>query len=751
MPKSTRRGFLIAGAAIGGTVAGALALGVGFLSTVDTDGYDSVLNADGSVGVTAWVTFFPDGRIVFNVPRLEMGQGVFTSLPMLIAEELEIDLSDEKVSVEHPSENLPVYANLVLALRKRPEDISGAADWLGKKIYSFVPFIGTGGSTSVVDAYTPLRKAGAVAREMFVTAAAQHWGAQPKDCFANKGMVRHIPTGMSVNYTDLLERVAEVTPRGDVALKPVDRFSVIGNPVQRLDIPAKTRGEATFGMDVVLDGMKYAAVKHCPVFGGTVVSYDDSAARQVKGYVKTVNLGNAVAVVADSYYRAKQAAELVDVSYDVGDQASLTSKEISEHLLDAVANNPGHVFVGDEGMDTMLATGDLVEAYYDVPYLAHACMEPMNTTALVKDSVLEIWSGTQVPIAMEWAGTEVPDGVEKVIGHTVFAGGGFGRRAEKDFIVQAVKVAAAVPGVPVKTIWSREEDIQHDMYRPAAAARVRAILDERGMPAALDFKVALQNVSLSFSRRNMPIEQGGDSDPMNVEGALHIPYNLPARRVAAAGIDLPVPVGNWRSVGHSQNSFFFESFIDELAHKAGTDPMMYRLSLLAGNARTTKLAEQLAAHARWGAPKAENQGRGIAIHSSFRSTVGLVIDISETDGLVKIDKVTCVVDCGRVVNPDTVVAQMEGGIIYGLTAAMFGEITIDKGRVAQSNFPDYPMMQLHQTPEINVHIIESNELPGGVGEPGTPPAFPALANAYFDLKGQRLRSMPLSKHGVEFL
>lgn len=249
----------------------------------------------------------------------------------------------------------------------------------------------------------------------------------------------------------------------------------------------------------------------------------------------------------------------------------------------------------------------------------------------------------------------------------------------------------------------------------------------------------------------MPIEQGGDNDPMNVEGALHIPYNIPARRVCAAGIELPVPVGNWRSVGHSQNSFFFESFIDELAHQAKVDPMMYRLSLLAGNARVTNLVQQLAAHSRWGAPKGDNQGRGIAIHPSFRSTVGLVIDISEQNGLTKIEKVTCVIDCGHVVNPDTVVAQMEGGIIYGLTAAMFGEITIDGGRVEQSNFPDYPMMQMHQAPEINVHIIESDELPGGVGEPGTPPAFPALANAYYDLKGERLRSMPLVKHGVEFL
>jgi isoquinoline 1-oxidoreductase beta subunit len=751
--KATRRGFLVAGAAVGGTVAGALALGVGFLSTVDTEGLGASVRDDGRIGLTAWITIHPEGAIIFNIPRLEMGQGIHTAMAMLIAEELDIDLVDPRVVVEHARENLPVYANMVLALRKRPEDISGAADWIGQKIFSLVPFIATGGSSSIVDAYTPLRRAGAVAREMLISAAARNWEVDRADCLAKKGHILHIPSGLSVSYGDIAAAAAEEKPNKDIKLKATSGQTVIGKPVPRVDIPAKTRGEATFGIDVQLDGMKYAAVVQSPVFGGRVANYDESAAKEVRGYIKTVDLGDGVAVVADSYYRAKEASALLDVSYDLPTGAkSLDTTSVRTALQQALDNDPGHVFVDDGGIDELLqAGGDTHRVTYEVPYLAHACMEPMNATAFLNGNIMEIWTGTQTPLAMDWAVADVLDDVDEVLGNTVFAGGGFGRRVEKDAIVHAVKVAATMPGVPVKAIWTREEDMQHDVYRPAVAANLEAVLDSDGRPAALDYKIALQSVGLSFSRRNMPIEEGGANDPGNVEGALHMPYTLGSRRIASAAIENPVPVGNWRSVGHSYNSFFVESFIDELAMKAGQDPMAYRLGLLAENKRMTALAQQLAAHSRWGASVAENEGRGIALHPSFRSLAGLVIDISKQGDMVKIDKVTCVVDCGRVINPDTVAAQMEGGIIYGLTAAMFGEITLTDGQVDQANFPDYPMLHMHQCPEINVHIIESDELPGGVGEPGTPPVFPALANAYYALTGERLRSMPLVKHGIEFL
>lgn len=749
MAKLSRRGFMIGGAAVGGTLVGAMAIGVGFLSTVDTEGLDPSVNEDGSIGLNAWVTIEADGKITFAIPRNEMGQGVFTSMPMLIAEELEVDLNDPNVSVVHPQENLPVYANMVLALRKRPEAISGAADWLGQKIFSLVPFIATGGSTSIVDAYTPLRRAGATAREMLIAAASRKWGVAAGDCYAEKAHVIHRPSGNRASYGELAALAAEETPNSKPKLKPASEFKLIGQPQQRLDIPAKTRGEAQFGIDVELEGMLYAAVVQCPVFKGKVVKFDDSDARQVKGFRKTVNLGDAVAVVAENFHYAKKAAELLNVEFDKCGNGAISSADISTELHRALEQDEGHRFVDDAGVDVAFSKGKSVEATYEVPYLAHACMEPMNATAVVQGTHAEIWTGTQTPMSMQWGGQDL--GLESIDGHVMLSGGGFGRRVEKDIVVHAVKVAQAFEGTPVKTVWTREEDTQHDVYRPAVAARVAAAVDEKGAPKAIDYKVALQSVGLDFSRRNMPIEDGGSHDPGNVEGASHMPYGIPNKRVSSAAIEVPVPVGNWRSVGHSYNSFFLESFVDELAVNAGVDPMAYRLGLLSGHERLTKLAQKLAVESAWGAPTAKNEGRGIAIHPSFRSFVGQVIDISEADGLIKIDKVTCVVDCGQVVNPDTVKAQMEGGIIYGLTAAMFGEITIHGGRVEQGNFPDYPMLQMHQTPEIEVFIMENGELPGGVGEPGTPPVFPALANAYFNLSGKRLRSMPLAKHGVEFV
>jgi len=747
MVKFSRRGFMIGGAAVGGT----LALGVGFLASVDTDGLGSVVRSDGVVDLNAWVTIHPDGQIVFSIPRNEMGQGVFTSLPMLIAEELEVDLNAANVSVVHPTENLPVYANFVLALRKRPEMLSGVGDWVGKKIFGLVPFIATGGSSSIVDAYTPLRRVGAAAREMLISAAAKKWGVVKLDCYAENAHVVHRPSDRRLSYGELAAAAAAERPNKNPKLKPVSEHKLIGTAQPRLDIPEKTRGEAMFGIDIELKGMLYAVVVQSPVFGGTVLSVDDEAARKVKGYHKTVDMGDGVAVVAENTFYAKKAAALLKIEFDTHGNENLNSVGISALLHGALDGGETHVFEETGKFETVLAAGEPFEATYEVPYLAHACMEPMNATAVIRDGHAEIWTSTQTPLSMQWAADRNIEGLKSVTGHTMLSGGGFGRRAEGDMVAHAVKVAAAMPGIPVKTIWSREEDIQHDMYRPAAVAKIKAAIGDDGRPLALDYKVALQSVELSFSRRNMPFESGGLNDPGSVEGAHHMPYAIPAKRISNANIDIAVPVGNWRSVGHSFNSYFVESFIDELAAKAAVDPMLYRLGLLAGHKRMTALVEKLAERSRWGAPVGRGRGRGIAVHPSFRSFAGQVVDISmQDDGAVKIDRVTCVIDCGQVVNPDTVVAQMESGIIYGLTAAMYGEITLEDGRVQQSNFPDYPMLHMHQTPDIDVHIMENGELPGGVGEPGTPPVFPALANAYYALTGDRLRSMPLVKHGVVF-
>lgn len=747
MVKFSRRGFIIGGVAVGGT----LALGVGFLATVDTDGLDPYVGSDGSVHLNAWVTIYKDGRIVFSIPRNEMGQGVFTSLPMLIAEEMEVDLDDANVSVEHPTENLPVYANFVLALRKRPEMVSGAGDWLGKKVFGLVPFIATGGSSSIVDAYTPLRRVGATAREMLISAAAKSWSVSKSECYAEAGHIIHKPTGQGLAYGDLAEAAAHEKPNKSPKMRSPADFKLIGRPQKRLDIPAKTRGEAKFGIDTLVEGMLYAYVLQSPVFGGTVVSIDDGEARKVKGYRKTVNMGDSVAVVAENTYYAKKAVGLLKVEFDSHGNEKLNSETIHAMLHSALDSGDTHVFSQTDNFEEKINSGRVFEATYDVPYLAHACMEPMNATAVIRDGHAEIWTSTQTPLSMKWGADRGVDDIKSVVGHTCLSGGGFGRRAEGDMVVHAVKVAAALPGIPVKTIWSREEDIQHDMYRPAVAAKIKATIGDDGKPKAIDYKIALQSVGLSFSRRNMPFEEGGLKDPGSVEGAEGMPYAIPAKRVSNANIDIAVPVGNWRSVGHSFNSFFVESFIDELAVESGIDPLIYRMGLVAGHKRMSPLVEKLAELARWGGPVEKGKGRGVALHPSFRSFAGQVIDISMTEtGAVKVDRVTCVIDCGQIVNPDTVVAQMESGIIYGLTAAMYGEITLDGGCVVQSNFPDYPMLKMYQTPEIEVHIMKNGELPGGVGEPGTPPVFPALANAYFSMTGRRLRSMPLAKHGVEF-
>lgn len=748
MVKLSRRGFMIGGAVVGGTLAAGMAIGVGFLSGVDTDGLEGMKREDGTLAMNAWVRITPEGEIIFAIPRTEMGQGVFTSLPMLIAEELEVSLDAPNVKVIHPTENLPVYTNYVLALRKRPEEMGGLGDWLGKKIFSLVPYIGTGGSTSVVDAYTPLRRAGAAARSMLNKAAAQTWGVAPSGCYAEDGHVINRASGARLSYGELAELAATMKPDLKAPLKARKDFKLVGTPQARIDIPAKTRGEAVFGVDVVLPDMLYATVVQSPVFGGSVAAVDETVAMAVKGVHKVVNLGNAIGVIADSYYYAKRAADLLTVTFTGGD-TGFSSRDASAALNMAVDAGETYVFEEHGDVDAVLGEGDLIEARYETPYLAHACMEPMACTALYKDGKAELWASSQAPLTMEWAANRHVDTPNGIVCHTMLTGGGFGRKVEIDVGSQAIQLAAAMPGRPVKLIWSREEDIQHDMYRPAAVARMRATLGADGSPKAVDYKLGIQSVMLDFSRRNMPMEDGGITDQGSVEGAVHHPYGFKARRIANSTVELPVPVGNWRSVGHSNNAFFMESFVDELAHAAGVDPFSYREQLLAHDARLSAMMARLREASGW--DNKDGKVRGVAFHPSFRSFVAQVVEIS-VDGQkgLRVDRVTCVVDCGVTVNPDTIRAQMEGGIIFALSAAMHGEITIEGGRVVQDNFPSYDMVRMYDAPEIDVLIMENEEAPGGVGEPGVPPLFPALTNAIYAANGERIRTLPLKKHGYWF-
>ena len=746
MSKLTRRVFLFTGTAVGA----GLALGAGYLSTIDTDGLAGGDGHNGAAKLNAWVEIRPDGKIRIAVPRAEMGQGIYTGIATLIAEELEISLDAKTVIVEHPDELLPVYTNFVGALNKRPEDMSGPIDWVMKKAFASFPFILTGGSSSIVDGYHSMRVAGATARTMLVEAAAARWGVAPDTCKAEAGRVLHAASSRSLSYGEVAQDAAKRTPPSNPKLKTQDEFKLIGKDVvQRVDIPDKTRGTAMFGIDVELPNMLVATVVQSPVFGGKVKSIDSTAAMALPGVKKVVDLGNAVGVIGETYYHARKAAGVLKIEWDEQGHGELSTAQISAAYQKALDGGKPYVARNDGDVDAALKAGQVVEAVYETPLLAHACMEPMNTTALWKDDKFEIWSPNQSPTVVRWGALKANDKAKDVIVHTTIMGGGFGRRADNDMIRASAQLALAMPGVPVKMVWSREEDIQHDAYRPSAVFRARGVVGADGKPTAIDFRNATQSAALSFSRRNLPFEMGGDSDPANLEGAVEIPYAVPNVRVATTTMETLIPLGFWRSVGNSNTGFFVESFIDELAVAAKADPMDFRRSLLAHDARRLAVADMLKEKSGW-ATKLEGtgRGRGVALHSSFRTHVGEVAEVTVgADGAVKVDRVVCVVDCGQVINPSIVEAQVEGAVIFALSALAFGEITMEKGRVVQGNFDRYDMVRMAQAPKTEVHIVPSRELPGGIGEPGTPPLFAAVTNAIFAATGKRVRKLPLSGQG----
>lgn len=748
MKKITRRVFLLAGA----TAAGGLAIGTGYLASLDTNGLSGRVDTDGTVKLNAWVHVRPDGKLVLAVPRIEMGQGVYTSLPMLIAEELDIALDDPNVVIEHPAELLPAYSNFTVATFKRPELSGGPLDWTMRKVAALFPYIGTGGSTSVVDGYQSMRQAGATAREMLKRAAAARWGVDVNALSTVNGYVVNQNKDERLAYSALAAEAASVDAPKEVPLKTRDEWRLIGQSIPRVDMPDKSEGAPLFGIDVTHEDMLYASVVNAPVMGDTVLSYNEEEIGRLPKVVSTLNLDTGVAVVAETYYHAKQASDALKIEYADGGNRTFGDQDVLKALDNAFVAGKTHVAESQGDISVLANNDDLVTAEYSLPYLAHACMEPMNCTALYEAGEVKMWGPVQTPLALKWAADKHVEDLKSFTGQVTYAGGGFGRRAEMDYSFQAMRIAKANPGRPVKLIWSREEDVQHDFYRPAAKAKFRAKLTADGKPQALAVNVAVQSVNLSFSKRNLPIPQGGANDPLNVEGLVESPYAFANVEVIAHDVDSPVPVGNWRSVGHSNNAFFMESFIDELAYAAGQDPLDYRATLLAHDARASRLVEKLKSLSEWqGAKittaKGEKSGRGVAVHASFRSLVGQVVDVTVIEDTVRVDKVSCVIDCGTVIHPDTVIAQMESGIVFALSAAAFGEINFASGRVQQSNFHDYRMVSMQQCPVIDVHIMENQELPGGVGEPGTPPFFAALTNAIYAATGRRLRELPISKNG----
>jgi isoquinoline 1-oxidoreductase beta subunit len=726
-----------------------LAVGFGYLATIDVEGLrPTPLEGDQPVRLNAWIEVLKDGHVRVAAPHTELGQGIHTGLAMLVAEELEVPL--DRIMVEHPVKPLPVYANFVLALEKRPEEMTGAFDWVGRRLIGAIELIATGGSTATIRNYVPLRQAGAVARDLLQRAGAAQFGVMPSAVKAEAGAIVDPRSGRRLGYGTLAAAAALLSPQGIPPLKPRAQWAVIGRDAPRLDIPGKVDGSARFAIDQRPAGLLHASVVRPPRFDGTIESLDTTAAAAMPGVVKVVTMDNEAGVIAETSWQAMQAAERLAIRFGGGDKPGVSSVQILDAMRAAVEDRePGHVFSDRGDVDVALADEADFEATYETPYLAHATLEPQSAVALDDGETIKFWSGAQSPMPMLQAARAVGRTAET---HVTLAGGGFGRRIEGAVLQQAARLAASVPGRPVLVVWRREDDLRRGPFRPAAVARLRAAIGPGMKPRALKAVVATQSVLLGYSSRNMPFATGGAHDRGNVEGLADLSYDIPNILIAAKHVDTPVPVGFWRSVGHSNTAFFVESFIDELAHRAGADPLRYRMDLLAKDARFRHLCKALGEAAQWSGPGSGNgRGRGVAIHASFRSYVGQVVDVAVTpEKAVKVERIVAVIDCGQTINPQQVRAQLEGAIVFALSAAMTGEITIENGAVTNSNFHDYPMALMKDVPAIETVIIDSAEPPGGVGEPGTPPLFAALANAVFAATGERVRALPLSRHGYRF-
>lgn len=662
----------------------------------------------------AWIRVDAEGDVTVMVDRSEMGQGVATALPMLVAEELEVPL--ERVAFEFAPAG-EEYTNPMFGMQ------------------------GTGGSTSVRAAWEPMRKAGAAARTMLVEAAAERWDVDAAACRAEAGEVVHADGDRRTGYGELTEAAAARPVPEDPPLKDPADFTLLGTARPRLDTPPKVDGSAAFGIDVRPEGVLIGRVARCPVFGGTVAELDDAAARRVPGVREVVDLGDRVGVVADHYWAAQKGLEALDVTWDEGEWADQSSKAIAATFREA-AGRPGAGARSDGDADAALRRAERVrEAAYDLPYLAHATMEPMNATADVRSDACEIWAPTQFQTGCVMAGSQIAGVPEdRVTVHTTYLGGGFGRRFETDFVQDALELSKAA-GAPVKAVWSREDDVRHDYYRPASHHVLRAGVDGDGDPVAWTHRLVVP----SIMERVFPDTFQDGLDTEAVEGAVGMPYAVPNVAVDYHHVDVGVPVGFWRSVNHTHNAFVVETFVDGLAREADRDPVEYRLGLLDDAPRHLRVLERAAEAADWGSSLPEGRARGVAVWESFGSHVAEVAEVSlDGDGLPRVHRVTCVVDCGPTVNPSIVRAQMESAIVYGLTAALYGEITIEDGRVQQGNFDDYEMLRFDEMPEMDVHIVTDGQTEvGGVGEPGTPPIAPAVANAVRSLTGEPVRRLPI--------
>ena len=656
-----------------------------------------------------WIRISSDDTITLIVPSSEMGQGVNTSLPMIIAEEL--DANWESIRTETAPANSDY---------KNPE--------------GFGPQ-NTGGSNSVKGFWNLLQETGAAAREMLVTAAAQKWNVPLEECDTKLGNVIHKNTNKKLSYGNLAVAASKIEVPSSPTTKSKEKYSLVGKSIQRIDVPEKVTGAAKFGIDIRLPEMLFATVRQSPIFGGKILSLDEVAAKAIRGVKAVVPVPNGIAVVADNTWRAKKGMDALNPQFTGGETTKLSSQNIHNKLITAL----------DEEGKAKIDTEKSLDLEYEVPFLAHSTLEPMNCTASVKGSSCEVWVPTQNQ-GMSMDVTKEITGLndEQIKINTTLLGGGFGRRSETDFVTQAVTISKSL-SKPVQVTWMREEDMQHDFYRPACISRFQIGLNKEGLPIQWENQLA----GPSILKRFVSAMGWFGFDPTSTEGANELPYTIPDFNFDYSLVDTGVPVGFWRSVGSSYNAFFTECAIDEAAILANQDPYEYRLKLLKDQPRYLKVLEKVAKNANWGEPLPKNHGLGLAIHKSFGSIVSTVIKVSSNaSGIIKLKKAWIVIDCGKVVNPDIVKAQMEGGFIFGLSAALGEEITLKDGRVEQSNFHDYSILRLKGSPKISVEIIESGSEIGGVGEPAVPLAAPALTNAIFSASGERIRSLPLSKHGI---
>jgi isoquinoline 1-oxidoreductase beta subunit len=706
---TTRRDFLKISAAAGG----GLAIGIPLAAA----------QASEPAEVTAWVVVRADDSVVIRYARSEMGQGSMTSAAQLVAEELECDWA--KVRVEYADTNQQVR-------RKRPWGDMASV-----------------GSRTIRQSQQYLRTAGATARELLVAAAARRWDVPAAECSAAASVVTHGPSGRKTSYGSVAAAAARLEAPKDVALKAPKDWKLIGRSVPRVDIPDIVTGRQRYGIDAQLPGMVYAAVAHCPVFGGKLKSVDAAKIQGRRGVLKVLPMGEYVAVVADNWWRAKEALRELPIDWDFGPDASVSTETIVQRLRAALDEQSNVVVAKREGdLDAALKGGArLFEAEYFTPYLAHVTMEPQTCTAIVKDGRVDVWTSTQNAEATHAAAAAVAGvPLENAYVHRAQLGGGFGRRGAQDYTRQGVAIAKAMPGTPVKLVWTREEDMQHDYYRPVSLVRFRAALDASGRPSAWYSRVAAPSILATLLK--LPLREG--IDPQAVASFADQPYAIPNVRIEYAQCDPHVPVGFWRSVGHSQNPFMRECFVDELAHAAGKDPYEYRRAMLPLDAKELAILQATAKAAKWGRRLPAGVHRGIAVTEAYGSYTAVVAELSVSDkGVVGIRRVVLGIDPGYVVNPDNVTAQMQGSAVFMLTAMFWGEITIKEGRVEQSNFHDHRMMRLAAMPKVEVVMAPTGGFWGGIGEPGQASIAPAVCNAIFAATGRRIRSLPLMHHGLE--